>query len=144
MAKNTADSNEPELNGTEETSEANPYINDDAKASSRFGWIKSKPAKITAIAVGGALALGAAFAGGAVVGKVTTFNDGPSIGAPFGSDGEHPEFDGGRKFDGDQADGGFGKRGPRPPHDFDGDAPQGSDLEGQVPETPADPEVQSN
>ena len=102
MAKNAQDSNESlNANSSEAASEANPYINDDAATGSRFGWIKTKPAKIAAISVGGALALGAVFAGGAVAGQVASHNDGPSVGAPF---------DGGKS--GDSHFGGQGKFGP--------------------------------
>lgn len=89
MAKNEQDSLESANALTNDTaSEATPYINDDAQTSGRFAWFKSKSAKITAISVGGALAIGAVFAGGAVAGQVASHNGGPSIGAPF-EKGEH-------------------------------------------------------
>ena len=126
MAKNAQDSNESlNANGSDAVSKANPYINDDAETGSRFGWIKTKPAKIAAISVGGVLALGAVFAGGAVAGQVAIHNDGPSIGAPF---------------DGNQ----FGKHAPRPPHDFDGDGPNGSELDDEGDDAPAPTGLQSN
>lgn len=126
MAKNAQDSNESlNANGSDAASEANPYINEDAATGSRFGWIKTKPAKIAAISVGGALALGAVFAGGAFAGQVASHNDGPSVGAPF---------------DGNQ----FGKHAPRPPHDFDGDGPNGAEPDDEGDDTQAPSGLQSN
>lgn len=124
MAKNAQDSNES-LNAisSDAASEANPYINDDTATGSRFGWIKSRAVKITAISIGSALALGAAFAGGAVAGQVASHNNGPSIGAPFGEpDGDHEGFGKRDHFDGDESgkfapDGDFAPgTHPRPPH----------------------------
>jgi hypothetical protein len=169
MAKNAQDSNESlNANSSDAASEANPYINDDAATGSRFGWIKTKPAKIAAISVGGALALGAVFAGGAVAGQVASHNEGPSIGAPFdggksgdshfggqgkfGPEGNHgiagsddeqfdgPDGDGFAGPDGDQ----FGKHAPRPPHDFDGDGPNSPEFDDEGDDAPAPSGLQSN
>jgi hypothetical protein len=161
MAKNPEDSSESlNANSSDAVSKANPYINDDAETGSRFGWIKTKPAKIAAISVGGVLALGAVFAGGAVAGQVASHNDGPSVGAPFdGGKSGDGGFGGQGKFgpggdhgfketDGDQFDGPggdqFGKHAPRPPHDFDGDGPRGSDFDGESDDAPAPSGLQSN
>lgn len=59
---------EPELNpeSQENLDSANPYEEDLKASSSRTAWLKSRGAKIAAIAVGGSLALGTAFVGGVV------------------------------------------------------------------------------
>ena len=169
MAKDAQDSNESlNANSSEAASEANPYINDDAATGSRFGWIKTKPAKIAAISVGGALALGAVFAGGAVAGQVASHNDGPSVGAPFdggksgdshfGGQGKFGPGDDGRfnrpddeQFDGPDGDGfagpngdQFGKHAPRPPHDFDGDGPNGAEPDDEGDDAQAPSGLQNN
>lgn len=85
------------------------YINEDAKSPSRFrSWISSRPAKITAISVGAALALGFAFTGGALAGRqLLGGHDGPGFANSFDRDGDHgPEFD--------------GKRPPKPGHGPEG------------------------
>jgi hypothetical protein len=96
-----------------------PYINEDSvkSKSSNPGKFKSKisnltksrSAKITAISVGSAVALGVAFTGGVVFGKVADLDDhGPGFAEKFDRDGDH-------KFSGD------GQRPPRPDHAPDGD-----------------------
>lgn len=170
MAKNPQDSNEvAQANGSELPSDANPYVNEDASSGKRFGWIKGKPAKIAAISVGGALALGAVFAGGAVAGQIASHNGGPSFSAPFENeklgqghfDGKPGEGHfGGQDDFGPRGDEGleapdgaqFGKHAPRPPHDFDGesegagedDAPQLGGLNTPGESAPTAPKVQSN
>ena len=111
--------------GAEGTNEAPLYINDEVSKSSKFGWFKSKSAKITAAAVAGALALGAAFAGGAVAGQVASHNNGPAIGAPFNQD-DRGHFDHGK--------GGF---------DRDGDGPHGQPPLGQNGQPPVAPNDQT-
>lgn len=85
------------------------YVVEEQKVSKLKTWAKSRSAKITAISVGSAVALGAAFTGGVVLGKVTV-NDhrGPGFAQDFDRDGDH-------KFPGD------GQRPPRPDHAPDGD-----------------------
>jgi hypothetical protein len=128
MAKDAQDSTRSlDATNSDAVSEANPYLNDDANAGSRFAWIKGKPAKITAIAVGGALALGAVFAGGVVAGQISSHDDKTTFGEQF--DGDRPDGDDfGKpgKF-GPDGDGDFENHPPRPPHDFDGQQPQDGD-----------------
>lgn len=80
----------------------------------KASWLSSRAAKITAIAVGSSLALGAAFAGGAVAGQLA----GGARGGEFGMSQSGPEFNGG----GPGSDGNRhgGPEGQRPPHS-DGD-----------------------
>ena len=65
------------------------YIVEDAKQSSFKAWISSRPAKITAITVGSAVAIGAAFTGGVVAAKtVLPQHEGPGSAVPFDRDGD--------------------------------------------------------
>lgn len=94
------------------------YVVEEVKTSKFKGLAKSRPAKITAIALGSAVALGAAFTSGVVLGKVAGFDDrGPGFAEKFDRDGDH-------KFPGPD-----GQRPPRPDHapdgDHDGFAPEG-------------------
>lgn len=85
------------------------YVVDEPKVSKLKTWAKSRPAKITAIAAGSAVALGAAFTGGVVLGHISDSDDrGPGFAEKFDRDGDH-------KFPGD------GQRPPRPDHSPDGD-----------------------
>jgi hypothetical protein len=87
----------------------NPYI-EDVVSEKKASWLSSRAAKITAIAVGSSLALGAAFAGGAVAGQLA----GGARGGEFGMSQSGPEFNGG----GPGSDGSRhgGPEGQRPPH----------------------------
>lgn len=87
-----------------------PYVVEEAKVSRIRNWISSRGAKITAISVGSALAIGAAFTGGVVAAKtVLPHQDGPGFAEGFDREGDHrPPAD--------------GQRPPKPGHgDFDGD-----------------------
>lgn len=85
------------------------YLVENPRVSKLKTWAKSRSAKVIAITVGSAVALGAAFTGGVVLGKVTGTDDrGPSFAEKFDRDGDH-------KFPGD------GQRPPRPDHAPDGD-----------------------
>lgn len=125
---------EPELNNdsTNLHPDTSPYeVEEVASKRSRAAWLKSRGAKIAAIAVGGSLALGAAFAGGVVVTK--TF--GPHLNPEFsssvgGDDRPFPQADGGQNFD---HDGDGDGRGQRPPRDFDGDSNKFDGAPGGVP-----------
>lgn len=108
MAKkeNEATSNESNLESD------SPYIQDVA-SENKASWLSSRAAKITAIAVGSSLALGAAFAGGAAAGQLT----GGARGGEFGMGQSGPQFDGGPQLGEKHENGPDGKR---PPHN-DGD-----------------------
>jgi hypothetical protein len=106
-----------------QTPSNDPYVKEDKKPNSKFqNWISSRPAKITAISIGAALALGVAFTGGALAGReLLGGHDGPGFAKNFDHDGDHkPPFDGnrppkaGHQFDGDQ-DGNFKFDGGQPP-----------------------------
>jgi hypothetical protein len=74
-------------NATNET-----YIIEEAKQSSLKAWLSSRPAKIAAITVGSAVAIGAAFTGGVVAAKtVLPQHEGPGFAVPFdrGGDRDH-------------------------------------------------------
>lgn len=108
-----------------ENSNSEPYIVEDVAKNSKFrNWFKSRGAKITAISVGAAVALGAAFTGGVVAAKsVLPDNDGPGFANGFDRDGDHrPPFD--------------GPRPPKPNHAPDGDRQGGFKLDGSTPTTP--------
>jgi len=134
MAKQAAGESAPES-----AAESSPYINEDQSArASRFAWAKTKAAKVTAIAVGGTLALGAAFAGGAVAGQLASHNGGPAIGAPHFED---RDSDGPKGFGHDKR-GGFDRDGD---HEFQGgpggkpgDRPAPPMGEGGMPVAPGD------
>ena len=88
-----------------ENLENETYVVEEAKQSRVRGWISSRGAKITALAVGSALALGASFTGGVVAAKTVLPNgDGPGFAERFDRDGDRP-----KDFD--------GQRPPRPGHD---------------------------
>lgn len=67
-----------------------PYIQEESSTQSKTSWLSSRAAKITAIAVGSSLALGAAFAGGAAAGQLA----GGAPGGDFGVGQNGPSFDG--------------------------------------------------
>lgn len=106
-----------------ETPNTDPYIVEEVAKSSKFtAWYKSRPAKIAAISVGAAVALGAAFTGGVVAAKsVLPNSDGPGFANEFDRDGDHrPPLD--------------GTRPPKPGHGPDG-GPQGDfKLDGTNPD----------
>ena len=101
------------------------YIVEDGKKTSKFrGWISSRPAKITAIAVGAALALGIAFTGGALAGReLLGGHDGPGFANDFDRDGDHRS-----PLD--------GPRPPKPDHGPDGDRDGQFKLDGTQPQAP--------
>jgi hypothetical protein len=110
--------------GAENIETESPYITEEASKKSPKEWFKSKTAKVTGIAVAGVLALGAAFASGAVAGHVASHNDGPSFGSQnFG----HGDGDGPKGFGHDKP--GFDRDGD---HKFDG-GQTGMSGNGQVP-----------
>lgn len=69
-----------------------PYIQEESSIQSKTSWLSSRATKITAIAVGSSLALGAAFAGGAAAGQLA----GGAPGGDFGMGQNGPSFDGPR------------------------------------------------
>lgn len=101
------------------------YIVEDGKQTSKFrGWISSRPAKITAIAVGAALALGIAFTGGALAGReLLGGHDGPGFANDFDRDGDHRS-----PLD--------GPRPPKPDHGPDRDRDGQFKLDGTQPPAP--------
>lgn len=103
------------------------YINEDEKSTSKFRtWISSRPAKITAISIGGVLALGFAFTGGALAGsQLLGDHDGPGFANSFDRDGDHES-----KFDGDHS--------PRSEHGPDADEVRGGkfQFDGSQPVNP--------
>lgn len=121
--------------GAASSEQASPYVTEETTSQNRLGWLKTKKAKITGVAVAGAVALVAAFAGGAVAGQIASHNDGPAIGAPFSQDhkgdfdrdGDHRPPLGGQPQIGDQSG----------PNDFDHDGPHGQPpLGGSAPVAP--------
>ena len=108
-----------------ENQENETYLVDAPKESRLRNWSNSKAAKITAISVGSALAIGAAFTGGVVAAKtVLPQQDGPGFAEGFDRDGDGPhEFD--------------GQRPPKPGHDGDrdGDRDGGNGPQFQAPTT---------
>lgn len=122
---------EPELNPESQENNDNPYETEETPARpNRTAWLKSRGMKIAAVAVGGSLALGAAFVGGVVAGKVSGFDG-------------RPEFN--EAFDGAERPFPFAE-GQRPPRDHDGDGParggqRDFQIDGQgsatTPEAPA-------
>lgn len=86
------------------------YVVEEVKESRLRSWMGTRAAKATAISIGSALAIGAAFTGGVVAAKtVLPHQDGPGFAEGFDRDGDHrPPAD--------------GQRPPKPGHDgFDGD-----------------------
>lgn len=86
------------------------YVVEEVKESRIRNWMGTRAAKVTAISVGSALAIGAAFTGGVVAAKtVLPHQDGPGFAEEFDRDGDHrPPAD--------------GQRPPKPGHDaIDGD-----------------------
>jgi hypothetical protein len=100
-----------------------PYIQDGSVSENKASWLNSRAAKITAIAVGSSLALGAAFAGGAVAGQLT----GGARGGDFGIGQSGPNFDGDRHADESRPG---GPDGQRPPHAEKGERGAGEDHDG--------------
>lgn len=100
------------------------YVVEEVKTSKFKDWAKSRPAKITAIALGSAVALGAAFTSGVVIGKVAHFDDrGPGFAEKFDRDRDHrfPGHDGRERPD------------HAPDGDRDGFAPDGGPMVPQAP-----------
>ncbi len=118
MAKKENPESTPESNIENES----PYVEDGA-SQPKSNWLSSRAAKITAIAVGSSLALGAAFAGGAAAGQLT----GGARGGEFGMSQNGPDFDGGRHSDQDRK---AGPEGHRPPHGDDGSKEHSHEHEG--------------
>lgn len=129
MAKkeNPAAANEPNIENE------SPYLADAVTADAKRNWLSTRAAKITAIAVGSSLALGAAFAGGAVAGQIAG-------GAPGGDLGMKQS---GPQFEGDRHPGQGHKGGPegqRPPHGENGQKGNRDNHEGpgmMLPPVPA-------
>ena len=119
MAKKENSESTPDSNFENES----PYI-EDVAADKKASWLSSRATKITAIAVGSSLALGAAFAGGAVAGQLA----GGARGGEFGMSHSGPEFNGG----GPGSDGNRhgGPDGQRPPHGEKGERGEGEDHDG--------------
>lgn len=99
-----------------ENPENETYLVEEPKQSRFSNWKTGRAARITAISVGSAVAIGAAFTGGVVAAKTVLPNqDGPGFAGEYDRDGDHR-----KPFDG-----------PRPPkpghnenedrHDRDGD-----------------------
>ena len=118
MAKKENSESTPESNLDNES----PYI-EDAAAGTKASWLSGRAAKITAIAVGSSLALGAAFAGGAVAGQLA----GGARGGDFGIGQNGPRFDGGPGSDANHP---AGPDGQRPPHGEKGERGEGEDHDG--------------
>jgi hypothetical protein len=119
MAKNKAEENlgDENLNHNEASVDAETVYETDTPKKSKTAWMRSRPAKITAIAVGGSLALGAAFAGGALAA-------GPLHGpAGFAGNSQFGDHDGGNFADGQRPQGPHegGRGGHGPDGDSDGD-----------------------
>jgi hypothetical protein len=73
-------------------SENETYIVEEIKQSKLRDWLSSRGAKITAISVGSALAIGTAFTGGVIAAKsVLPHHDGPGFAEGFDRDGDHRE-----------------------------------------------------
>lgn len=108
-----------------ENAQSDPYIVEDVKQTSKLrGWISSRPAKITAIAVGSALALGTAFTGGALAGReLIGGHDGPRFAKDFDRDADHRS-----PLD--------GPRPPKPGHGPDGDRDGQFKMDGTQPPAP--------
>ena len=104
MAKKATPESTPESNFENDT----PYIEDGA-SSKKNNWLSSRAAKITAIAVGSSLALGAAFAGGAAAGQIA----GGAPGGEFGMKQSGPQFEGDRHSGQDRKAGPDGQRPPQ-------------------------------
>ena len=89
-----------------ENLETQTYVVEETNQSRIRGWMGTRAAKVTAISVGSALAIGAAFTGGVVAAKtVLPQHDGPGFAEGFDRDADGPQ-----KFD--------GQRPPKPGHDF--------------------------
>jgi hypothetical protein len=86
-----------------------PYLNDAVTGDAKRNWLSSRAAKITAIAVGSSLALGAAFAGGAAAGQIA----GGAPGGEFGMKQSGPQFEGDRHSGQDRKAGPDGQRPPQ-------------------------------
>lgn len=101
-----------------ENIEAQTYVVDEPKASRFSSWKSSRAAKITAISIGSAVAIGAAFTGGVVAAKtVLPHQDGPGFAGEFDRDGDQrPPQDGPRQ--------------PKPGHE-DRDGDRDGDIGGQ-------------
>ena len=113
MAKKETPESTPESNFEND----GPYIQEATVSKSKASLLNSRAAKITAFAVGSSLALGAAFAGGAVAGQLS----GGARGGDFGIGQNGPHSDDDRKG---------GPDGQRPPHDEKGERGEGQDFDG--------------
>ncbi len=105
MAKKESSAATPESNIEGDST----YIQEDLVAEGKASWFTTRAAKITAIAVGSSLALGAAFAGGAVAGQLA----GGDRSGKFGMSQSGPESNGGPDSDGKRHG---GPEGQRPQH----------------------------
>lgn len=118
-----------------ENLENETYLVEEPKQSRFSNWKTGRAARITAISVGSALAIGAAFTGGVVAAKtVLPTQDGPGFAGEYDRDGDHR-----KPFDG-----------PRPPkpghgenedrHDRDGGGDEHNGGQFQIdPNTPSAP-----
>ena len=107
-----------------ENLENETYIVEEAKPSRLRNLMSSRATKITAISVGAALAIGAAFTGGVVAAKtVLPQHDGPGFAQGFDRDGDRPA----------PAD---GQRPPKPGHDFDRDGDKSGQFQAPSTTTP--------
>ncbi|MEN9955542.1 MAG: hypothetical protein RLY34_349 [Actinomycetota bacterium] len=88
-----------------ENLENETYLVEEPKQSRFSGWKSGRAAKITAVSIGSALAIGAAFTGGVVAAKtVLPHQDGPGYAEEFDRDANH-----GNPL--------IGQRPPKPGHD---------------------------
>jgi hypothetical protein len=105
MAKKANPESVPESNELNDS----PYLNDAVTGDAKRNWLSSRAAKITAIAVGSSLALGAAFAGGAAAGQIA----GGAPGGEFGMKQSGPQFEGDSHSGQDHKPGPDGQRPPQ-------------------------------
>lgn len=88
-----------------ENQENETYLVEEPKQSRFSSWKSGRAAKITAVSIGSALAIGAAFTGGVVAAKtVLPHQDGPGFAGEFDRDANH-----GKPLN--------GQRPPKPGHD---------------------------
>lgn len=122
MAKNKSEENlgAENLNPPEQSNEHEAVYESETPKRGKAAWMRSRPAKITGIAVGGTIALSAAFAGGALAAGPLLGSDGfrgPSHSSDGGSFAEgkvatdfHEERRAGGHVRGDERGGEFGSR----------------------------------
>ena len=111
-----------------------PYIQEESPTQNKTSWLSSRAAKITAIAVGSSLALGAAFAGGAAAGQLA----GGAPGGDFGMGQNGPSFDGSRAPHDEGAESG-GREGREHQGGPRGDGAESGDRNDQGPKSFAPP-----